>query len=160
MSNELEREPITRRDYLGVAGVGSATAAVAFSVIGMMKLPKPRVLPDVSSVVRLGKPSEFLPGTVAMMPEENVCVISTETGVSAVSLVCTHLGCIVKRAEDGFDCPCHGSKFGSNGEVVAGPAPRGLPWLAVSQAPDGTLLADRSKEVDAEESYQVSTQEV
>ncbi len=66
MSDELEREPISRRDYLGVAGVGSATAAVAFSVIGMMRLPKPRVLPDVSSVVRLGKPSEFQPGTVAM----------------------------------------------------------------------------------------------
>jgi cytochrome b6-f complex iron-sulfur subunit len=160
MSNELERDPITRRDYLGVAGVGTATAAVAFSVIGMMKLPKPRVLPDVSSVVRLGKPTEFLPGTVAMMPAENVCVISTEAGISAVSLVCTHLGCIVKREGDGFDCPCHGSKFGSKGEVMAGPAPRGLPWLAVSQAPDGTLLADRSKEVDAEESYQVSTQEV
>ncbi len=160
MSDELEREPISRRDYLGVAGVGSATAAVAFSVIGMMRLPKPRVLPDVSSVVRLGKPSEFQPGTVAMLPEENVCVIATEEGISAVSLVCTHLGCIVKRAEDGFDCPCHGSKFGSDGEVVAGPAPRGLPWLAVSQAADGTLLADRAKEVDAGESYKVSTQDV
>ncbi len=115
---------------------------------------------NVSSVVGLGKPSEFLPGTVAMMPEENVCVIATEEGVSAVSLVCTHLGCIVKRAEDGFDCPCHGSKFGSSGQVLAGPAPRGLPWLAVSQAADGTLLADRAKEVDAGESYKVSTQDV
>lgn len=157
MSNELEREPITRRDYLSVAGVGSATAAVTFSVVGMMRLPKPRVLPDVSSVVRLGKPSEFLPGTVAMMPDQNVCVIATEEGISAVSLVCTHLGCIVKRAGDGFDCPCHGSKFGSEGQVVAGPAPRGLPWLAVSQAPDGTLLADRDKEIEAGESYKVST---
>ena len=157
MSNELECEPISRRDYLGVAGVGSATAAVAFSVVGMMRLPKPRVLPDVSSVVRLGKPSMYLPGTIAMLPEENVCVIATDEGISAVSLVCTHLGCIVKRAGDGFDCPCHGSKFDSNGEVVAGPAPRGLPWLAVSQAPDGTLLADRAKEVDAGESYKVST---
>ena len=157
MSDELEREPITRRDYLGAAGVGSATAAVAFSVIGMMRLPKPRVLPDVSAVVRLGKPSDYLPGTVAMLPEENVCVIVTDDGIKAVSLVCTHLGCIVKRAEDGFDCPCHGSKFGPQGEVVAGPAPRGLPWLAVSQAPDGTLLADRDKEVDAAETYKVST---
>ena len=160
MSDELEREPISRRDYLGVAGVGSATAAVAFSTIGMLRLPKPRVLPDVSAVVRLGKPSEYLPGTVAMLPKENVCVIATEEGISAISLVCTHLGCIVKRADDGFDCPCHGSKFDSAGQVVAGPAPRGLPWLAVSQAPDGTLLADRSKEVGAEESYKVSTQEV
>lgn len=157
MSDELTRESVSRRDYLGVVGVGSAIAAMAFSVIGMLRLPKPRVLPDVSSVVRLGKPSEFLPGTVAMMPAENVCVIATEDGIAAVSLVCTHLGCIVKRSGDGFDCPCHGSRFDSKGQIVAGPAPRGLPWLAVSQAPDGTLLADRSKEVDAEESYKVST---
>jgi cytochrome b6-f complex iron-sulfur subunit len=157
MSDELEREPISRRDYLGAAGVGSAAAAVAFSVIGMMRLPKPRVLPDVSSVVRLGKPSEFPPGTVAMLPEENVCVIAAEEGISAVSLVCTHLGCIVKLTEVGFDCPCHGSKFDSKGEVLAGPAPRALRWLAVSQAPDGTLLADRAKETGSDQSYQATS---
>ena len=127
---------------MGVAGVGSAAAAVAFSVIGMIRLPKPRVLPDVSSVVRLGKPSEFLPGTVAMLPEENVCVISTEEGISAVSLVCTHLGCIVKRADDdGFDCPCHGSKFDLSGRVFSGvPAPTNLTVPPYSFLSDGTLL--------------------
>ncbi len=157
MSDELKREPISRRDYLGVAGVGSAAAAVAFSTIGMMRLPKPRVLPDISSVVRLGKPSEFPPGTIAMRPEQKVCIIATEEGISAVSLVCTHLGCLVKLTEDGFDCPCHGSKFDDQGEVVAGPAPRALLWLAVSQAPDGTLLADRAKEVEAGQPYKVLT---
>ncbi len=153
MSDEVEREEISRGDFLGTAGVGAAAAALAFSTIGMARLPKPRVLPDVSSVVRLGKPSEFPPGTIAMRPQEKICVVSTEEGLSAVSLVCTHLGCIVNLTEDGFDCPCHGSKFDAQGEVLAGPAPRALVWLAVSQAPDGTLLADRAREVDQEESY-------
>ena len=92
-----------------------------------------------------------------MRPQQQVCIVSTEEGVSVVSLVCTHLGCIVKLTEAGFDCPCHGSKFGSDGEVLAGPAPRGLRWLAVSQAPDGTLLADRAKETGADQSYQATS---
>ncbi len=157
MSDQLERENVSRKDFLGVAGVGSAAAAVAFSTIGMLKLPKPRVLPDVSSTVRLGKPSEYPAGAVAMLPAEKICVIATEDGISAVSLVCTHLGCIVNRTEDGFDCPCHGSKFGAEGQVLAGPAPRGLRWLAVFQAADGTLLADRAKEVSVETSYKAIT---
>ncbi len=156
MSDELKREEISRHDFLGVAGVGSAAAAIAFSTIGMLRLPKPRVLPDVSSVVRLGKPLEFPPGTVAMRPQQKVCVVSTEEGISVVSLVCTHLGCIVKLTKAGFDCPCHGSQFDSKGEVLAGPAPRALQWLAVSQAPDGTLLADRAREVTPEKSYKAT----
>jgi nitrite reductase/ring-hydroxylating ferredoxin subunit len=151
MSDELEREPVSRRDYLGLAGIGSATAAIAFCSVGMLRLPKPRVLPDVSGLLRLGSASRFPPGTSTVLPESKVCVFGTDDGIAVMSLVCTHLGCIVQKTETGFDCPCHGSKFGPQGELVAGPAPRRLPWWAVSQAPDGTILVDLGKEVAAGE---------
>jgi Rieske Fe-S protein len=46
----------------------------------------------------------------------------------AVSLRCTHLGCLLRfnAAERSWDCPCHGSRFAVDGAVLEGPAVRPL----------------------------------
>ena len=48
--------------------------------------------------------------------------------VHAVSAVCTHMGCTVtwNTAETTWDCPCHGSRFTCDGEVIQGPAVKDL----------------------------------
>lgn len=49
-------------------------------------------------------------------------------GLMALFQRCVHLGCRVPwcSPSQGFECPCHGSKYNSIGEYFAGPAPRNL----------------------------------
>ena len=51
-------------------------------------------------------------------------------GLHAVSLRCTHLGCLLRfnSAETSWDCPCHGSRFDVDGARARGP--RGRPARA------------------------------
>lgn len=155
MPGRLEPEPVPRRDFLGLAGLWTAGIAVFGSMIGMARLPKPRVLPEVSSRFRVGRPADFRPGTAKVMADRNVRIVATGEGIAAMSLVCSHLGCIVNVTPEGFSCPCHGSKFDSDGKVVGGPAPSRLPWLAVSQAPDGTIVVDKDVTVPVGQFFSV-----
>jgi len=51
-----------------------------------------------------------------------------EGRLHVVDTTCTHMGCEVNwnSAESSWDCPCHGSRFNCDGEVIEGPALRSL----------------------------------
>ncbi|HSO49158.1 MAG TPA: ubiquinol-cytochrome c reductase iron-sulfur subunit [Acidimicrobiia bacterium] len=54
-------------------------------------------------------------------------------GLMALFQRCVHLGCRVPwcAPSQGFECPCHGSKYNSIGEYFGGPAPRNLDRFVV-----------------------------
>lgn len=69
-------------------------------------------------------------GTVIKVNGKSTAVYKDANGqVHAVSAICTHLGCTVgfNPADATWDCPCHGSRFGTDGNVIQGPATRNLP---------------------------------
>lgn len=64
-------------------------------------------------------------GKVIKKEGKRLAVHRNEAGdLEVVSAVCTHMGCNVhwNRAEKSWDCPCHGSRFGTDGTVLEGPA--------------------------------------
>ncbi|GAB2817990.1 FAD-dependent oxidoreductase [Streptomyces daliensis] len=74
---------------------------------------------------------DIAPGTGAIVRiQGRRCAVhrTPEGEVRALSPRCTHLGCLVRfnDAECAWECPCHGSRFGIEGEVIQGPATRPL----------------------------------
>ena len=64
-------------------------------------------------------------------------------GLVAVYQRCVHLGCRVPwcNSSQGFECPCHCSKYNMVGEYFAGPAPRNLDRFNVANV-SGRLIID------------------
>jgi nitrite reductase/ring-hydroxylating ferredoxin subunit len=130
--SRLDPEPVARRDFLGLSALWAAGSALAFAMLGALRLPKAAVLPSPSRKYKVALPDTLPPGEAFAPPGRNVAVFRDAEGVFAVSTVCTHLGCIVKPTIEGFDCPCHGSRFAKDGSVTKGPAPRALAWRKVA----------------------------
>lgn len=73
-------------------------------------------------------------GTVVDAGGEKLAVHADAAGtLHAISAVCTHLGCTVEfnAADSTWDCPCHGSRFSTDGTVIQGPATADLPTRPV-----------------------------
>ncbi len=130
--SRLDPEPMPRRDFLGLSALWATAGALLFSVFGMLKLPKAAVLSSPSKKFSVTLPETLAAGEAFVPPGRAVAMFRDSEGVHAVSTICTHLGCVVKPTTEGFECPCHGSRFAVDGEVTRGPAPQALPWLKVS----------------------------
>lgn len=79
----------------------------------------------------IGSADELKPGEGGVLREGagKVAVFKTEGGdLIRRSAACTHMGCIVhwNAFERCWDCPCHGSQFAPDGQVLNGPAVKPL----------------------------------
>jgi glycine/D-amino acid oxidase-like deaminating enzyme/nitrite reductase/ring-hydroxylating ferredoxin subunit len=65
---------------------------------------------------------------------KSLALYKDEAGeLHAVSPICPHAKCSVgwNSAEKSWDCPCHGSRFAIDGEVLTGPAREGLEVIEI-----------------------------
>lgn len=135
---------LDRRQFLSVAtlaGVAAVLAACGDSATGPQPItPGPATI-DVrlSDFPQLGAVGGIAAvGTVLLSP---VAIVRTgQASYLALSRVCTHQGCVINVGSNGFACPCHGSRYDSQGNVLNGPAPRALARLSAVLSADGTVL--------------------
>ena len=66
--------------------------------------------------------------------EQTAAYRDADGTLHTVSSVCTHMKCTVawNDGEKSWDCPCHGSRFSPDGEVLHGPASTPLPQRPLS----------------------------
>jgi len=146
---------MNRRQFFVKLGTSSLTVAgVGGCVFGLQYLA-PNVLYEPSSIVNVGKPEHYPSGSVTLDQTFGIFIVHAQDGIYALSAVCTHLGCLsIWNPEAGvIACPCHGSQFERDGSVLAGPAPRALPWLKTWISEEGNLMVDRSVSVTAAREY-------
>ncbi|MGJ0430466.1 FAD-dependent oxidoreductase [Methylobacter sp.] len=87
---------------------------------------------DIPYKAEVDRLSGILPdeGKTIDIKGEKFAVYRDEAGeLHQVSAVCTHMKCIVNwnEEEKSWDCPCHGSRFTVDGQVIEGPAIVDLP---------------------------------
>lgn len=143
-----------RREFLswGTGGVAAAWSTVAIGLGALLRYLSPDVYYEPPQVFKVGNPADFPFGSPTFLPDEKIFVFrDKEKGFAVANAVCTHLGCTVQHynSDGRFHCPCHGSVFGPDGEVLGGPAPKPLEWLEITLARDGQLQVDKSKPVQA-----------
>lgn len=139
-------EKITRRDFFSLVGWGGVTATLGGSAYSFYRFYSPNVLYETQKVFKIGKPSEYQPGlSEKWKKERQIWVVRNESGIYVMISICRHLGCTPNWFQDkqAFLCPCHGSIFSIEGNVLGGPSPRLLWRAAVKIDPtDGQIIVD------------------
>jgi len=80
---------------------------------------------------KINELANLAPGEAKVVKYEShsIALFKDENGnVHAVNSACTHIKCKVawNNAEQSWDCPCHGSRFDADGEMLTAPARKNL----------------------------------
>lgn len=140
---------IDRREFVGACASACACALLAVVAGGCASL----VARPVATVDgRIELPLVHYPelteagGSLRVLPDgqaEPVYVLADgDGGFTALSPVCTHLGCTVEIEGARLVCPCHGSTYDRAGAVLQGPAERALARYRTHLSPGGVLTID------------------
>lgn len=140
-------EEMTRRRFFTRGGF-SVLLAAAFTALGsFFEFLHPNVLFEPPLSLGLGRPDDYPPDSITPRYDEKLYILHAAEGYIALDTTCTHLGCQTRWMEEEgmIECPCHGSKFASDGSLIQGPAPRSLRrWLLALK--QGELVVDKREE--------------
>ncbi|MCX6037022.1 MAG: Rieske 2Fe-2S domain-containing protein [Chloroflexi bacterium] len=135
----MSNRTLSRRDFLKLASAAILTASGLLGLEGLFRFLNTQTEPLPPTEFDLGLASNYPPGSRTLLPDIPALLLHAQSGYSAISLVCTHLGCSVESKPEGFACPCHGSRFDPQGNVTRGPANKPLRSLRVEVTSDNEL---------------------
>jgi cytochrome b6-f complex iron-sulfur subunit len=140
---EVKEVSLPRRAFLKVSLLASGLLA-SWGVFRFLSYQQ-----QAESPVRLtlNEPEAYPLGSVTPVPLLKAWVLRDETGLYALSAVCTHLGCTVSDTEAGFECPCHGSMFSLKGATLQGPAVKPLEYLELRLSEENRVVLDSAIKV-------------
>lgn len=144
-SPAAQRSEVSRRDFLSLTWKGLLGLSGLLGLAGLWRFLSFQTEPVPITHFDLGLAENYPVGIQATVPEVQATVIHTSDGFIAYSLVCPHLGCVVDPINEGFACPCHGSRFAKDGTLVRGPADRPLRSLKLEVTADGHLILDTAE---------------
>lgn len=143
--HHTHEEP-SRRDMLKLAWtLTSWTALGASGYVGLRFLASRQTDSPFGEVILAGLVEDFPAGTVTPFNEGQFYLVrAADGGFLALYRKCTHLDCIVLWEEENnrFFCPCHGSIFEADGDVVNPPAPIPLHRFPVEIDERGRVRVD------------------
>ncbi|MGA2490785.1 MAG: ubiquinol-cytochrome c reductase iron-sulfur subunit [Anaerolineales bacterium] len=136
----MNKLSISRRDFLKLTLDSLLVFGGLVGLEGLIRFLSYKTEPPQPTEFDLGLAENYKLDSVTAIPEVPAALIHNDKGFTALSLVCTHLGCTVQLQTGGFVCPCHGSRFNSDGYPVKGPAVAALKPLRVEKTADGKLI--------------------
>ncbi|MEU9145928.1 Rieske (2Fe-2S) protein [Streptomyces sp. NPDC048349] len=140
----------TRRDYLRIVATvsgGLAVGGVGVAAGILHRHGDSEKLPEAKLVAERLEPGQSVAFRFPEEEDRALAVRLADGTLVGYSAVCTHLACAVLWREDrGADgelyCPCHEGVFDvRTGEVTAGPPPRPLPMVFLTEQADGSVWA-------------------
>ncbi|HEY5270397.1 MAG TPA: Rieske (2Fe-2S) protein [Anaerolineales bacterium] len=135
----MSNRTLSRRDFLKLASAAILALSGLLGLEGLFRFLTTQTEPLPPTEFDLGPASNYPPGSRTLLADIPALLLHTQSGFSAISLVCTHLGCTVESKPEGFACPCHGSRFDLQGNVTRGPAEKSLHSLRTGITSDGKL---------------------
>lgn len=138
--------PVTRRNFMWT-GWAAFLGFLGASAAATLRFLIPNVLYEPSQKFNAGPAKDFPLGVSTLwFKAQRVWVVRTEKGIYSLWARCTHLGCTPNWFPDAgrVRCPCHGSNFNPQGDVIAGPAPKPLWRPKVELASTGDLIIDKA----------------
>ena len=124
----------SRRDFLGRLWTWTGCALAAASGLVLFRALRSAAPPVREAALDAAAVSRAVASGGAVVGE--LFVTGSAEAPVALSLACTHLGCRIAAAPDGFSCPCHGSRFDVSGGPVAGPARSALARVPLARRGD------------------------